>query len=95
MFSFKLHYQPSDIFYHDENKGFWTEWSEFFLSRTEEIETKGKVSAYQIAKERANRYAKELGVQLKFYVTAEFTKNLYYTSNMYVSKKPKNKGELL
>lgn len=88
LFTFELHYAPVDVSYHDQNKEFWTEWNEFVVSRSEEVETIGKVSAYKLAKERANRYAKELGIQLKFYVTAS-KYEFYYCSNVYLSKKPK------
>jgi hypothetical protein len=86
LFLFELYYGPSDIYYHDNNQEFWTDWSEYYLARTEEVIAKEKVTAYNIAKERANQYAKELGTQLKFRVSTDDSE-FYYISNEYLTKK--------
>lgn len=88
LYTFELTYAPLDVNYEDKNFEFWNQGDIFQLRRTENIEEIGKFTAYEIVKIRANRYAKQLGIQLKFWVS---TKELdyYYCSNTYLSKKPK------
>lgn len=89
LFSFELTFVPLDINYHDSNTEFWDEIGfPYYHARTEHIKTTGKVSAYRIARDRANQYAKELGTHLKFWVSTNDL-DLYYRSNIYLSKKPR------
>lgn len=89
LFECQLCYHPADIHYKSEDMEFWNESDEYITFRCEKEQLSGKEAAYNLAKERADEYARQLGIQLKFNTTVK-DGNLTYCSNTYLSKKPQS-----